>query len=38
MGPYPVRGAWFCNRLSLEGTWSDANLLGHNQRPTVPEV
>jgi hypothetical protein len=38
VGPYPVRRIWFPYRLSLEGTMSYLDLLGHNRRPTVPRI
>jgi hypothetical protein len=36
--PYPVRGTWFPNRLSLEGTRSYLDFLGRNRQFTVPGV
>jgi hypothetical protein len=30
VGPYPVRGAWFPNRMPLEGT-SSIQILGRNR-------
>jgi hypothetical protein len=38
VGPYPVRGVWFPNRLPLEGIRPYPDLLGYNQRPTVLRV
>jgi hypothetical protein len=37
MGPYPVRGVWFPNRLPLEELVI-SRFLGHNRPPTVPGI